>query len=115
MSVSKQEALCQLDGLAEGQCLAFTIERPGEDPRDIFLVHQQGQVYGYENRCPHTGVNLNWLPDQFLDIDAEFIQCSVHGALFRIDDGYCVRGPCAGQSLQPVMLAIRNGQVYLRD
>jgi nitrite reductase/ring-hydroxylating ferredoxin subunit len=55
------------------------------------------------------------LPDQFLDIDGGFIQCSVHGALFQIENGFCVRGPCAGQSLQPVALEISDGQVYLGD
>jgi nitrite reductase/ring-hydroxylating ferredoxin subunit len=83
--------------------------------REIFLVSYLDQIYGYENRCPHTGVNLNWLPDQFLDADSRFIQCSMHGALFRIEDGLCMRGPCVGQSLQPVTLEFRNDAIYLGD
>ena len=115
MSVSKQQELCRRDELAEGQCRAFTLETETGEAQDIFLVCHREQVYAYQNHCPHTGVNLNWLPDQFLDIDGLFIQCSVHGALFRIDDGYCVRGPCAGQSLQAVALDISNDMICLRD
>ncbi|MBW8734832.1 MAG: Rieske (2Fe-2S) protein, partial [Asticcacaulis sp.] len=29
----------------------------------------------------------------------DMILCSWHGALFRIKDGYCVGGPCAGDRL----------------
>ena len=45
---------------------------------------------------------LEWLPDQFLDSSAQYIQCSVHGAMFRIEDGWCVRGPCAGDALMAI-------------
>ncbi|MFP6798982.1 MAG: Rieske (2Fe-2S) protein, partial [Pseudomonas sp.] len=37
---------------------------------------------------------------------ASLIQCATHGALFLIESGECVAGPCAGQSLQE--LAIRE-------
>jgi nitrite reductase/ring-hydroxylating ferredoxin subunit len=30
------------------------------------------------------------------------IQCAHHGALFLIENGECVTGPCAGQSLRKV-------------
>jgi nitrite reductase/ring-hydroxylating ferredoxin subunit len=28
--------------------------------------------------------------------------CHQHGALYRLNDGKCVSGPCAGESLTPV-------------
>jgi nitrite reductase/ring-hydroxylating ferredoxin subunit len=115
MLANNRVGLCRQDDLAEGQCRAFTVEKDLRETQDIFLLRHRDRIYAYQNRCPHTGVNLNWLPDQFLDIDGTFIQCSVHGALFRIDDGFCVRGPCAGQSLQPVKLEISDGQIYLGD
>jgi len=49
--------------------------------------------------CPHRGVPLEWQPDQFLDPSASLIQCATHGALFLIESGECVAGPCAGQFL----------------
>jgi nitrite reductase/ring-hydroxylating ferredoxin subunit len=32
--------------------------------------------------------------------------CNQHGALYRLDDGWCVSGPCAGEKL--VALAVRE-------
>ena len=56
------------------------------------------------NQCPHVGAPLEWIPDQFLDADAQFIQCAVHGAAFVIDDGACAGGPCNGVGLTALPL-----------
>lgn len=93
--------LCAPDEVAEGQSRGFEIV--GEK---LFAVRKDGQLYAYRNRCPHRGIPLEWLPDQFLDHSASLIQCATHGALFLIESGECVAGPCAGQSLQE--LAIRE-------
>lgn len=68
----------------------------------LFAIKTRNNIQLYQNRCPHVGLPLNWVPDQFLDADAELIQCKSHGALFRLEDGLCVAGPCVGQSLQQV-------------
>lgn len=68
----------------------------------LFAVKSRNNITLYLNRCPHVGLPLNWVPDDFLDADAELIQCKSHGALFRLEDGHCVAGPCVGQSLQKV-------------
>jgi nitrite reductase/ring-hydroxylating ferredoxin subunit len=81
----------------------------------IFLVRKGDRVFGYRNRCPHTGAPLEWQPDQFLDFDGSFIQCALHGALFRIHDGYCLRGPCAGHGLEPVEVRVEEGRVVLTE
>ena len=86
--------LCAPDELAEGQSRGFEIAE-----EKLFAVRKDGQMYAYRNRCPHRGVSLEWLPDQFLDTSASLIQCATHGALFLIENGECVAGPCAGQSL----------------
>lgn len=86
--------LCAPHELAEGQSRGFVLE-----DSKLLAVRKDGQVYLYQNRCPHRGIPLEWLPDQFLDQSASLIQCATHGALFLIDTGECVAGPCAGQSL----------------
>ncbi|WP_148053418.1 Rieske 2Fe-2S domain-containing protein, partial [Pseudomonas fluorescens] len=53
-------------------------------------------------RCPHRGVGLEWHHDQFLDPSNSLIQCATHGALFLIEDGECVAGPCVGQALTAI-------------
>jgi nitrite reductase/ring-hydroxylating ferredoxin subunit len=108
MLVTDMPVLCNSAGLAEGQ--AQGVHAAG---RDIVVVRRYGHVHAYINRCPHSGVNLEWLPDQFLDSSGEYLQCALHGALFRITDGHCVHGPCAGDALQPIAVVEQDGQIRL--
>jgi nitrite reductase/ring-hydroxylating ferredoxin subunit len=65
--------------------------------------------------CPHLGIPLNWAPERFLDLDGTLIQCSSHGALFQIDSGECIAGPCAwATSLQPVDARAAGDKNYCR-
>ena len=89
--------LCTPGELAEGQSRGFVI-----DELNLLAVRRDGQVYAYRNRCPHRGVPLEWQADQFLDNSGSLIQCARHGALFLIESGECVAGPCAGQGLQAI-------------
>ena len=86
--------LCAGAALAEAGSRGFDV-----DGKKLFAVRRDGQAYVYLNRCPHRGVGLEWQPDQFLDASASLIQCSTHAALFLIESGECVAGPCAGQFL----------------
>ena len=78
----------------------------------MFVVHKDGQFFGYYNICPHTGASLDWQPDQFLDLDKALIQCATHDALFVIDTGFCVSGPCQGESLHIITLTIMDDVIY---
>lgn len=86
--------LCLSDELGEGRSRGFTVADTA-----IFAVRRAGRVYLYRNRCPHRGIPLNWEPDQFLDNSASLIACGRHGALFLIESGECVAGPCEGEQL----------------
>ncbi|MDF0730851.1 Rieske (2Fe-2S) protein [Pseudomonas entomophila] len=87
--------LCPSDALPEGRSRAFSVA--GET---LFGVRHHGRVYLYRNRCPHRGIPLNWAEEGFLDDSASLIHCGHHGALFLIDSGECVAGPCEGEALQ---------------
>jgi nitrite reductase/ring-hydroxylating ferredoxin subunit len=106
-------SLCAVGDLPEGACRGFSVDT-GCGYQDVFLVHKAGRINAYLNSCPHTGGPLDWVPDQFLDLDGELIQCATHHALFRIEDGLCVAGPCSGKSLEPVAVEIRDGEISLR-
>jgi nitrite reductase/ring-hydroxylating ferredoxin subunit len=101
--------LCTLDELDNHASRGFTLE-----DRAIFVVRQNHKVYAYRNRCPHLGIPLEWQPHRFLDADGELIQCSTHGALFTIDDGLCVSGPCSGQFLESVPVELKDNQVWVQ-
>lgn len=87
--------LCPSSSLAPDSSLGFEI-----DGCKLFAVRRDGIAYFYINRCPHRGIPLEWQPDKFLDESASLIQCATHGALFLIESGECIAGPCSGKSLQ---------------
>ena len=77
------------------------------------MVHKNGEFFAYLNQCPHTGASLEWQQDQFLDLDKELIQCATHDALFIIDSGECIAGPCVGDALQPLELSVVRNEIHL--
>ena len=106
--IGERYPLCAIDELDDPGTRGFEVDVGSAEPLHLFVVRKGEVLACYRNRCPHTGVPLEWLPDQFFDPDNSFIQCATHGALFRPEDGYCLRGPCAGQSLEPMDL-VREG------
>ncbi|VAW50411.1 hypothetical protein MNBD_GAMMA06-1656 [hydrothermal vent metagenome] len=103
-------------------CKTSDIEDPGSKSfelkikrkaQQIFVVHKEGEFFAYYNNCPHTRATLEWQEDQFLDLDKALIQCATHDALFLIDSGECIAGPCVGESLQSLPLIIDSGQIVL--
>jgi len=67
---------------------------------EAFVIKKAGRLFAYANHCPHTGAPLDWTPDQFLNLDQSYIQCAMHGALFEIETGICVHGPCINRRLE---------------
>ncbi|MCH7932065.1 MAG: Rieske (2Fe-2S) protein [Proteobacteria bacterium] len=112
MSAPPHTVLCRLDEIPAPGSKGFALG-DGDGRRDIFVVRDTGGVYAYENSCPHTGGPLDWTPDRFLTLDKRLILCATHGALFRVRDGTCVGGPCAGRSLAAVRISIVDGEIRL--
>jgi nitrite reductase/ring-hydroxylating ferredoxin subunit len=103
-------------------CAFGDIENPGakgfafgEGVRryEMFLVRRGGEVFAYENACPHLGAPLETLPDQFLTRDKALIVCSFHGAQFQIGDGLCIAGPCKGKRLAALAVTVKDGTIAL--
>lgn len=78
-----------------------------------FAVKKLGEIFIYRNACPHIGIALEWVEDTFLDSSRTMIQCSNHGALFVIENGLCVAGPCSGQKLKAINFVIENDVIFL--
>ncbi|PKP90364.1 MAG: 2Fe-2S ferredoxin [Alphaproteobacteria bacterium HGW-Alphaproteobacteria-16] len=76
-----------------------------------FAVRRGDSITGYVDRCPHMGLPLAQTLDAYLTDAGDRIQCSWHGALFRIDDGACVGGPCPGTALTPWPLTVQDGMI----
>ena len=69
---------------------------------DVLTVDRASGRRRYRNTCPHTGAALVPPGQSALSRDGLHLVCSVHGALFRIEDGVCIAGPCLGQALEAV-------------
>ncbi len=102
-------ALCVLDELANDSSRGFKL---GE--LNVFAVKQGGQVFVYRNACPHLGIALEWVDNQFLDSSGTMIQCANHGAQFVIQSGLCVAGPCLGRSLQSIHHQIFDNRIWIK-
>ena len=107
--MNKWQTLCHIDDIEEGQSKGFE-----HNDQSIFVVRQGQQLYVYHNRCPHLGINLEWQDDQFLTADGTLVQCAMHGALFLIDTGLCIAGPCQGQRLNVVEHRLLDGRLQIR-
>lgn len=106
-----RRALCRLEDIADGGAKGF-----GPPPggfTGLLAVRQGEAVFVYVNSCPHIGTPLDWTPDRFLSADGRRIVCATHGAEFQIADGICIRGPCRGDRLEPVMVEIEDGTIYV--
>ncbi len=101
--------LCTLDELQLNSPRGVDLE----DGTALLLIRRGESVVAWRNSCPHRGIRLEWQPNQFLDYEKQFIQCATHGALFGIDDGICIAGPCPGEQLEALPVEVRDGEVWL--
>jgi nitrite reductase/ring-hydroxylating ferredoxin subunit len=102
--------LCRLDDIPDGEGKGLTVDTRGGE-REIMIVRKGGDAYGYLNSCPHAWVQLDWSPDRFMNRDKTHIMCATHGAMFEIETGRCVAGPCLGDKLMPFPVKVVNGNV----
>ena len=112
--VDLTRVICPLHELADPGARGFTMGR-GDWPLRGFVVRRAAMVRAYVNHCPHAGFPLNWAPHAFLAPQAPLILCSMHGALFEIESGLCVSGPCEGLGLRALPVRVERGYVMLDE
>lgn len=99
-----------VDLIAEGTARNFVLQlRAGRFHG--FVVRRGDDVIGYVDRCPHMGVPLAQELDGYLSPASDRIVCSWHGAVFRIEDGECLGGPCPGTRLTPWPVKVQDGKI----
>ena len=112
--MSGAHALCTLEELAEHGSRGFRVGEGDWPLRGFVVALADGGLRAYENTCPHAGHPLDLLPHRFLTADRGHIVCASHGALFDLDSGLCVAGPCPGRSLRPIAVTVTPaGEVRL--
>ncbi len=83
-------------------------------PRERGKLHRQavvlrdatdgGRFRAYLNECQHLAIPLGGRSGRLLTEDGKFLICRTHGALYRLNDGFCTEGPCHGTHLMPLAL-----------
>ncbi|MGI4730638.1 MAG: Rieske (2Fe-2S) protein [Janthinobacterium lividum] len=107
-------ALGSPDAIADGGARNYVLQlRAGRFHG--FVVRRGGEVFGYVDRCPHMGLPLAQVLDDYLTPGGALIACSWHSALFDVADGTCVGGPCVGQRLTPWPVGIVDGVLVTTD
>ena len=102
--------LCAADDLPELDAKPFDLERNGAR-YPLLAVRTGVEIHVYHNACPHIGVPLHFGSTGMMNLGGTHLICSTHGAQFRPADGYCILGPCKGQSLGRVPSRIEDGRV----
>jgi len=110
--------ICPARSIAPGTAKPFSLSRiteTGESrPFPIVIVRiGVDAFFGYVNSCPHEKAWLNIGSGEFFNEERTRLKCGRHGALFEIESGACVEGPCKGASLEPVAVAVIDGEVCL--
>jgi nitrite reductase/ring-hydroxylating ferredoxin subunit len=108
--VNASTMIARLDDMPDGELLEYQARIDGED-QSLIVLRDGDAVRAWMNICPHAGRSLGWAPGKFLKSKDGLLICAVHGASFELQRGECVAGPCKGQSLRAVAVAIVDGEV----
>lgn len=103
--------LCLLADIPDGN--AIEVEALVNCEVESLMVYRHGdEARAYFNVCPHAGRRLDYAPGRFLVRNGTII-CAAHGATFTADSGDCTAGPCRGDRLRAVPVAVYDGVVRL--
>jgi nitrite reductase/ring-hydroxylating ferredoxin subunit len=105
--------LAHIDSLnCPGSC---GVDPFGEGRDTVIIVRTVHGVKAWRDACPHYGdTPLAWRKDAYLNKEGTRIVCHAHGAQFDPETGDCLIGPCLGQALTPVPVAVSDdGEISL--
>ena len=104
--------VAKLSDIEEGSATNAVIEL-ADGHRHLIITRKADEVNVFLNSCPHTGVRLDWKVGVFLTVDKAHLQCSTHGALFELDSGFCVAGPCINKCLVKLQTKVYDQAIYV--
>lgn len=108
-----RQPICRITDIKDADARGFVARVDGKQ-RNVVAARRADEVFVYINLCPHAGHLLDIVPDRFFGPDEpDHLRCGVHGALFRVEDGYCISGPCEGISLRAIPVTIEDGDVFV--
>lgn len=78
-----------------------------------FVVRRGSRYFAYQNVCQHLPVTLDLNDNSFFNHDKSLLQCQMHGALYEMETGLCVGGPCEGARLRALPLKEQKDQLIV--
>lgn len=86
----------------------------GGEIHSLLVFMHLGECLVYRNACPHQGRRFDYAPGKLLSREGRLI-CAAHGAVFALDSGRCLQGPCQGESLVRIRAELSDDglRVYL--
>ena len=88
------------------------VAHPQHSNISMVLIHKDGACFAYRNVCPHFSIQLDNAQGRFFTYQNRYIMCAHHSAMFEVDTGLCVDGPCKAHSLQAENVVVEDGQVF---
>lgn len=113
MAALNDRRICASKTLADGAPGVRFHVRIEQQVLPAFAVRHHGRVCAYLNRCAHLGVELDWTPGHFFDLERRLLVCALHGAQYDPHSGVCAGGPCKGQALTSLPVLEQQGEVLL--
>ena len=110
---AKRKLVGEVGELTPGMTKKFTLSN-GKYSVEGMLLNYQGTLHAYVNRCPHIGISLDWVDNQFFTLDGRYLMCANHGATFEPATGECIWGPCVGTALQSVPPEIEGEKIFVQ-
>ena len=110
---TKRKLVGKVGELAPGMTKKFALSN-GKYSVEGMLLNYQGTLHAYVNRCPHIGISLDWVDNQFFTIDGRYLMCANHGATFEPATGECIWSPCVGAALQNVPLEMEGEKIFIQ-
>ena len=107
--------VCREEELGQGAVRTAQLghDSEGRPIQALLLRDESGAVVAYRNLCRHLPVPLDGGTGELLSEDGMHLVCGTHGATYRLNDGYCVDGPCEGMALEPLAVRADRGDLYV--
>jgi nitrite reductase/ring-hydroxylating ferredoxin subunit len=106
---------CPRAQLEPGEVVPVALPRGADRrPREaLVLLGSDGEPRCYLNLCRHLPIPIDLGSRRYLTQNKQHLLCGTHGALYRLDDGVCVTGPCLSLALQSIPLIEEQGLLYV--
>lgn len=111
--MSDNPSILRIDGastLKIGQSRVFAL--PDSEDQG-FLIGTPSGLRAFRNRCRHWPAPLDMEDGEFWNEELGMIQCKIHGAVYRGEDGLCLAGPCPGAHLETWPVRVEGDDVLV--